>query len=61
LDEAFAVPEVQAVVAHTLAKPGPSVRVLEKADFVYDGDVADDDLDTTWRFRISRCAQCASA
>jgi RimJ/RimL family protein N-acetyltransferase len=54
LREAFDAAEVQTVLAHTLARPGPSVRVLQKTGFVYDGEVADDDAGTTWRFRLDR-------
>jgi ribosomal-protein-alanine N-acetyltransferase len=53
LHEAFAAPEVQTVIAHTLAERGPSVRVLEKSGFAYDGDIADAGR-ATWRFRIER-------
>ena len=52
--EAFAAPEVQSVVAHTLAEPGPSVRVLEKADFVHTGEVPDERFRKAWRFRLDR-------
>jgi RimJ/RimL family protein N-acetyltransferase len=54
LREAFAAPEVQTVLAHTLAQPGPSVRVLQKAGFTHDGEVADDEVGMTWRFRLDR-------
>jgi len=52
LREAFAAPEVQAVLAHTLAEPGPSVRVLAKAGFVHDGEAHDDEVGKAWRFRL---------
>lgn len=52
--EGFAAIEVQTVIAHTLAEPGPSVRVLEKAGFVRDGEVVDDDVGAAWRFRLDR-------
>jgi ribosomal-protein-alanine N-acetyltransferase len=52
--EAFAVPEVQAVLAHTQADPGPSPRVLEKAGFVRQGEVPDAAVRTAWRFRLDR-------
>ena len=52
LREAFTAPGLRAVIAHTLAGPGASVRVLEKTGFVPDGEVPDDDLGTTWRFRL---------
>jgi cysteine desulfurase family protein (TIGR01976 family) len=54
LREAFAVPEVRTAIAHTLAEPGPSVRVLEKAGFVHEGEVPDDEVGTAWRFRLER-------
>ena len=52
LREALADPSVHAVIAHTLAEPGPSPRVLEKAGFTFQGDVTDDQGRATWRFRI---------
>jgi ribosomal-protein-alanine N-acetyltransferase len=54
LREAFAAPGVEAVIAHTAAKPGPSARVLEKSGFARDGDVPDVELGSAWRFRITR-------
>lgn len=50
LREAWAAPEVQAVLAHTLAGPSASVRVLEKTGFVHDGAAEDDDVGALWRF-----------
>ena len=52
LREALADPSVHAVIAHTLAEPGPSPRVLEKAGFTFHGEVTDDQGRATWRFRI---------
>jgi [ribosomal protein S5]-alanine N-acetyltransferase len=54
LQQALADPAVRRVIAHTLPKRNASVRVLEKAGFVHDGDVADDDVGTVWRFRLDR-------
>lgn len=54
LREAFAVPTVQTVTAHTRAEPGPSVRVLEKVGFVRDGEAPDEAVGTAWRFRLDR-------
>ena len=54
LREAFGVPEVRTVIAHTEAGPGPSVRVLEKAGFVREGEVPDDEVGTAWRYRLER-------
>ena len=53
LDEAFADPEVTAVIAHTLAEPGPSPRVLQKAGFLNEGKLAEED-GVVWRFRLER-------
>jgi RimJ/RimL family protein N-acetyltransferase len=53
LDEAFADSSVDAVIAHTLAEPGPSVRVLEKAGFTHDGGFTDEGQEV-WRFRRER-------
>jgi [ribosomal protein S5]-alanine N-acetyltransferase len=52
--EAFAARDVRTVLAHTLAEPGASVRVLEKAGFVFDGEVPEEDVGTAWRFRLDR-------
>jgi [ribosomal protein S5]-alanine N-acetyltransferase len=54
LDEAFADPEVLAVIAHTLAEPGPSPRVLEKAGFAHAGAIAEGDDGVVWRYRLER-------
>jgi RimJ/RimL family protein N-acetyltransferase len=59
LRAAFAAPEVKAVIAHTLAEPGPSCRVLEKTGFARDCEVADDQVGTAWRWRLERPAQGA--
>jgi ribosomal-protein-alanine N-acetyltransferase len=54
LREAFAAPEVRAVIAHTAPGPNASTRVLEKSGFARDGEVPDVELGTAWRFRITR-------
>ena len=36
LDEAYADPTVEAVIAHTLPEHNPSTRVLERAGFAFD-------------------------
>jgi len=54
LVDAFADPRVEAVLAHTLAEPGPSVRVLEKSGFARTGEVSDVEGGTLWRFRLRR-------
>jgi [ribosomal protein S5]-alanine N-acetyltransferase len=52
--EAFAVSEVRAIIAHTEVGPGASVRVLEKAGFVNEGEVPDAGVGRAWRFRLER-------
>jgi hypothetical protein len=42
------------VLAHTLAEPNASVRVLEKAGFARDGERTDVNLGTLWRWRQAR-------
>ena len=54
LREAFAGAAVRAVIAHTLAERNASGRVLEKAGFAFDGEVADEGGGTTWRYRVER-------
>ena len=54
LRDAYAAPEVRSVIAHTLPEINPSVRVLGKSGFVYDGVVDTDGVGTTWRFRHDR-------
>ena len=54
LREAFAAPEVSAVIAHTLAERNASVRVLEKSRFVHEAEVPDDEVGKTWRYRLER-------
>lgn len=48
---AWAAPEVTSVIAHTLAEPGPSVRVLEKTGFKREAEIEDPDDGPVWRFR----------
>jgi ribosomal-protein-alanine N-acetyltransferase len=52
--EAFSADEVTAVFARTDAAPNPSARVLAKAGFVHEGQVADDEIGYAWRFRYDR-------
>jgi RimJ/RimL family protein N-acetyltransferase len=54
LREAFSADEVRAVIAHTLAQPGPSTMVLEKTGFVRDGEVTDEEDGRLWRWRHDR-------
>jgi GNAT superfamily N-acetyltransferase len=54
--DAYTSPDVRSVIAHTLPETGPSVRVLGKAGFLYEGAVLTDGVGTTWRFRHDRDA-----
>jgi [ribosomal protein S5]-alanine N-acetyltransferase len=54
LTEAFAAVNVRSVIAHTLAEPGPSVRVLEKTGFAHDAELPGDEDGPLWRFRLKR-------
>lgn len=51
LREAFAHTGVVAVIAHTLAEPNPSTRVLEKTGFLFDGELTDEEDGRLWRWR----------
>ena len=53
LAEAFADERVTAVIAHTLAEPNASNRVLEKAGFEFDGDSSQAER-AVWRFVLRR-------
>jgi len=57
LEEAFAAPEVESVIAHTLPGPNASTRVLEKTGFAHEADVIDLEAGTAWRFRRARPLQ----
>ncbi len=54
LREAWAASGVEAVLAHTLAEHNASVRVLEKAGFTNEAEVADADAGVLWRWRLRR-------
>ena len=51
--EAFADERVSAVVAHTLAEPNASNRVLEKTGFRHAGQ-AQERAEIVWRYRLAR-------
>lgn len=55
LEEAFAREEVTRVIAHTLAEPNASNRVLDKAGFMFDGEVRERET-PVWRFARARSA-----
>ena len=54
LREAWAAPEVEMAIAHTLPGQNASVRVLEKTGFAHDGEHRDGDVGIVWRFRLNR-------
>lgn len=53
LRRAWEAEDVTAVIAHTLAEPTASARVLEKTGFSLDCETTEGDL-AVWRFRIER-------
>ncbi|HEX5910170.1 MAG TPA: GNAT family N-acetyltransferase, partial [Thermoleophilaceae bacterium] len=53
LAQAFGAPEVQEVIAHTLAERNASNRVLEKAGFAFARE-AEEDGQAVWRFSLRR-------
>jgi RimJ/RimL family protein N-acetyltransferase len=54
VDNALKVSEITAVIAHTLALENASVRVLRKAGFQWDGEMASDEAGAIWRWRATR-------
>lgn len=54
LDYAFAQPQVNAVIAHTLAAPNASNNVLQKIGMTFDAELPEPELGTIWRWRITR-------
>jgi RimJ/RimL family protein N-acetyltransferase len=56
LAHAFADGEVTAVVAHTLAEPGPSDAVLRKIGMSKVGESIDTEVGVIWRWAIPRLA-----
>lgn len=53
LNEAFADPHVDAVLAHTLPERNSSNRILENLGFRFDGETFEGD-EQVWRFRLDR-------
>ena len=51
--DAFSDPRVAAVLAHTLAEPNASNRILEKLGFAFDGDTVQRGT-PVWRFALPR-------
>lgn len=56
VDFAVRHPSVRTVLAHTLAEPNASNRVLQKVGLTFDGAVPDDELGTIWRWKLD-CAR----
>lgn len=55
VDEAFAHPEIDTVIAHTLTEHNASNRILEKLGFRHDGYDTEDGQ-TVWRYALRRRA-----
>lgn len=53
-DHAFSFPEVQKVVAHTLAGINPSTRILERCGWSKVADLTDPDDGPLWRWELDR-------
>jgi RimJ/RimL family protein N-acetyltransferase len=51
---AFAKPEIEAVIAHTLAEKNASNAVLEKVGMVFVGEFANSEVGAVWRWQVSR-------
>ncbi len=51
---AFARPDVDHVLAHTLPNENASTNVLRKAGFRFDGEIVDPDDGPVWRWRQDR-------
>jgi RimJ/RimL family protein N-acetyltransferase len=54
MQEAFALEDIHAVVAQTLAEENASNAVLKKAGFVFDAEVPNEEVGTVWRWRRGR-------
>jgi len=54
LGYAFAQPDVRSVIAHTLANPNASNRVLQKVGMKYIAELDDAEEGKIWRWQISR-------
>lgn len=54
VDNALKVPEITAVIAHTLAVENASVRVLRKVGFQWDGEMVSEEAGAIWRWRTIR-------
>jgi ribosomal-protein-alanine N-acetyltransferase len=51
---AFAWPEVDHVIAHTLPNANASTNVLRKVGFRFDGEIIDPDDGPVWRWRLDQ-------
>jgi RimJ/RimL family protein N-acetyltransferase len=54
IDHAFARPDVDHVLAHTLPDANASTRVLKRLGMRFDGEVHDPDDGDIWRWRLDR-------
>lgn len=51
---AFEAPDVDHVLAHTLAEENASTNVLKKTGFRFDAEIVDPDDGPVWRWRLDR-------
>lgn len=56
VDFAFTEPEVQQVIAHTLAEENPSSHLLKKMGFEFTGEIVDVEDGLIWGWRMDRNA-----
>lgn len=54
VEQAFDSGEVEQVIAHTLAREGPSTKVLARLGFVTEAEFPDDSGTVLWRWRLAR-------
>lgn len=54
INQAFTSNSVKNIVAHTLPINNPSVSVLKKCGFRFDGEVLDDDDGNLWKWNFSK-------
>lgn len=54
IDYAFSYPQVQLVIAHTLAEKNASTKVLEKVGMFYQETINDPEDGMIWRWSLER-------
>jgi RimJ/RimL family protein N-acetyltransferase len=60
LANAFSHPEIEAVIAHTLAYPNASNAVLSKIGFELESELPNAEVGKVWRWRIASESYCQS-